>query len=52
MATYYFNIIDWNYHVQNENGITQGIGRTLKQAVENAEFLGVDCSELENIGDY
>lgn len=42
-----YNIIDEKFYIKNEDGFTCGIGETVKEAVENAEFWGFNCENLE-----
>lgn len=46
MVKGYYNIIDGNYWIKNEDGLTVGIGATKEEAIEDAEFWGVDCSNI------
>ena len=43
----FFNIMDGNYWVQTSEGLTVGIGETEAEAIEEAEFLGFDCANIE-----
>ena len=43
----YLNIIDNNYYIIDESGFKWGIGETAEEAVENAEFNGADCTNLQ-----
>ena len=41
--------MDENYWIRDSCGIVIGIGKTITEAVENAESNGVNCSKLEII---
>ena len=46
-AKCFYNIIDEAWWVQDEDGFTWGIGKTPDEAIEIAEFWGLDCSNIE-----
>ena len=47
MVKCYYNYADENYWVTTDEGLVVGIGKTKEEAIENAEFLGLDCNNLE-----
>lgn len=46
MPICYFNIMDENYYVKDEIGFIWGIGNSPEEAIENAEFWGLDCKNI------
>ena len=47
MARMYWNIMDENYWIEDDDGIVVGIGKTTEEAIRNAQELNFDCRDLE-----
>ncbi len=46
MPKCFYNYADESYWVQTDEGLTVGIGATKKEAIEEAEFWGLDCTNI------
>ena len=42
----YYNIADGNWWTTNNDGIVVGIGKTIDESIEEAEFWGLDCTNI------
>ena len=43
----YLNPIDEQFYLKDETGFICGIGKTAEEAIENAEFWGFNCKNIE-----
>ena len=50
----YFNICDDSWWTIDEDGICWGVGETLEEAIDEAEFWGLNCNNIMVVdkGDY
>ncbi|MBR0369130.1 MAG: hypothetical protein IJH63_00230 [Methanobrevibacter sp.] len=42
----YFNVVDDAWWTVDEYGVCWGIGLTPEESISEAEFLGLDCSDV------
>lgn len=47
MSKCYYNLIDENWWTIDDDGLVWGIGKTIHKSIEEAEFWGMDCKDIE-----
>lgn len=47
MSECYFNLFNEKWYTVDDDGLVWGIGDTIKQSIEEAEFWGMNCKNIK-----